>query len=299
MIQVTYSVTNNFKAKMLKISRLWSWLHISAIGNEGGLGNVSTIIVWDRHFDIDSVSKTSKIPKSLRVIPWNVFMDEFGSRDKERYDSMISERIQSIKPGHCCTLIYTSGTTGTPKGVMLSHDNLIWSIGSVLMSQKSLSFWGPQSVPRHTLISYLPLSHIAAQMLDIYGPLCIGYHGGDGTIYFARNDALKGSLIKTLTAVEPTVFLGVPRVWEKIEEKMRLIGKKGFVLWCFGKCWECFRNFQHFCEICGILGNHLVFHLLTYLLTCLLSYLLTKLDLLQFLQNVIIFGKSSSFGGNY
>lgn len=110
---------------------------------------------------------------------------------------------------------------------MLSHDNMIWTIKSILLSQKHIAFWGKDSVPCHAIISYLPLSHIAAQCLDIYGPLMIGYQGGDGIVYFARSDALKGSLIKTLSFVQPTVFLGVPRVWEKIEEKMRLIGKKG------------------------------------------------------------------------
>ncbi len=113
---------------------------------------------------------------------------------------------------------------------MLSHDNLIWTIQSIFQSQKHISFWGINNkYESHSIISYLPLSHIAAQELDIYGPLIIAYNNGNGCIYFARNDALKGkkSLVNTLKFVQPTVFLGVPRVWEKIEENMRLIGKKG------------------------------------------------------------------------
>ena len=69
---------------------------------------------------------------------------------------------------------------------------------------------------RERLVSYLPLSHIAAQAIDIYaGLVCTGRDGvQSSTLYFARPDALKGSLKDTLNAVRPTVFFGVPRVWE-------------------------------------------------------------------------------------
>jgi long-chain-fatty-acid--CoA ligase ACSBG len=63
-------------------------------------------------------------------------------------------------------------------------------------------------------ITYLPLSHIAAQMLDIHGPMSMGSH-----VYFAQPDALRGSLGATLKAVRPTFFFGVPRVWEKVTNR--------------------------------------------------------------------------------
>lgn len=72
---------------------------------------------------------------------------------------------------------------------------------------------------KEVLISYLPLSHVAAQMCDIVIPLLCR-----GMVYFAQPDALKGTLGVTLKEVHPTYFIGVPRVFEKIMEQMKEIG---------------------------------------------------------------------------
>lgn len=129
-------------------------------------------------------------------------------------DHELENRLRKIAINQCCTLIYTSGTTGPPKGVMLSHDNITFTA--------SVSSETIKSVPgKDVFVSYLPLSHVAAQMADIY--VCI-YSAT--SVYFAQPDALKGTLINTLKEVRPTRFLGVPRVWEKIYEKMMDIGRK-------------------------------------------------------------------------
>ena len=77
-------------------------------------------------------------------------------------DQKIMELMDKQKPGMCCTLIYTSGTTGYPKGVMLSHDNLIWDATAAMADNLMI---GPPEhiVPpnKHRIVSYLPLSHIA------------------------------------------------------------------------------------------------------------------------------------------
>ncbi|XP_078266035.1 long-chain-fatty-acid--CoA ligase ACSBG2-like isoform X2 [Rhinoraja longicauda] len=127
-------------------------------------------------------------------------------------DTELAELINAQKSNHCCSLIYTSGTTGTPKGAMLSHDNLTWTAHTAGVSV------GTSKDISERVVSFLPLSHIAAQMMDLWIPLTFG-----GTVYFAQPDALKTSLMETLKDVHPTVFLGVPRVWEKIEETIKEI----------------------------------------------------------------------------
>jgi len=164
----------------------------------------------------------SKLPHLRLIVQWSgevrkgvpglMSWEEFLALGDKYSDSKHQARMAEQKPGQCCTLIYTSGTTGNPKAVMLSHDNVTWTSRTVV---PTLNLKGEER-----LVSYLPLSHIAAQMVDLHGPFNIG-----GSVSFARPDALKGSLVETLVAVRPTVFLGVPRVWEKIEEKMRAIGK--------------------------------------------------------------------------
>jgi len=120
----------------------------------------------------------------------------------------LEERIKAQKPDDTCTLIYTSGTTGMPKGVMISHDNIIYVANQTL----SLMDAGPDE----HIISYLPLSHIAEQVVSLHGPYILGC-----TVWFAESIDQLG---ENLTEVHPTVFVGVPRVWEKIQAKMMTAG---------------------------------------------------------------------------
>ena len=114
------------------------------------------------------------------------------------------------------TVIYTSGTTGEPKGVSLTHENIMVNLRSMLQIvniKSSVKFNSNEQ-----FISYLPLNHIAAQMMDIYIPI-----GLSGTVWFADKNALKSSLQKTLVEVRPTIFVGVPRVWEKITDNIKSV----------------------------------------------------------------------------
>ena len=96
---------------------------------------------------------------------------------------------------------------------MLSHDN----ITIAARETSSLHDWRDTE---ERIVSYLPLSHIAGMMFDIYYPISKA-----STTCFADSNALKGTLIENLKYYKPTRFLGVPRVWEKMEEKIKLAGK--------------------------------------------------------------------------
>ena len=147
-----------------------------------------------------------------RALSW----EDFLAKGDELADSVIDESLDAIEPAGLATLIYTSGTTGPPKGVMLSHKNLAWTA--------SIARQLVDSVPDDRLMSYLPLAHIAEQMFTIHGAISTGY-----TVYFAES---LEKVPDNLKEVEPTLFFGVPRIWEKfhagISGKMALAkgGKK-------------------------------------------------------------------------
>lgn len=158
----------------------------------------------------------------VKVLGW----EEFIARSDRVKDSELDARIGLIRPGHACSLIYTSGTTGQPKAVMVTHDNLVFE-ARITMGEGAEHI-GSKPTDKERIISYLPLSHVAGQMLDVMCPIAVtALRPGVSSVFFARPYDLKlGSLGERLRVVKPTVFLGVPRVWEKIAEKMKAVGAK-------------------------------------------------------------------------
>ena len=106
------------------------------------------------------------------------------------------------------SLVYTSGTTGNPKAVELTH-NSVREVCAMMHACIPLD-------ERTRLVSYLPLSHIAAMGIDVYSAIYCG-----AQVWFADAMALKGSLKTTLLQCRPTLFFGVPRVWEKMAAAMQ------------------------------------------------------------------------------
>ena len=125
-----------------------------------------------------------------------------GASDLE--DSTIEAFAHTIHPDDVATLIYTSGTTGTPKGVILTHGN----IASNLCMSVQMTNIGLDDVA----ISFLPLSHITARHVDYL----LAYRGV--TIAYCP---LFEDLPRTLLETRPTVFVGVPRVYEKIHNQIQ------------------------------------------------------------------------------
>jgi long-chain-fatty-acid--CoA ligase ACSBG len=165
------------------------------------LPNLKCIIVYD-----------GKVPENSNdIISWQDLM-RIGKEDTN--DDAVLERQRRMAVNECAILVYTSGTTGNPKGVMLSHDNVIWTAKVASRDVLKLNYG------KETIVSYLPLSHIAGQMMDIWVPIV-----NLSTVIFADKMALKGTLLETLQEARPTVFFGVPRVWEKIMEGMKAKGR--------------------------------------------------------------------------
>lgn len=163
--------------------------------------------------------------------------DELLAMETEDVEQEYRDRRADIAANDCCSLIFTSGTTGLPKGVMLSHD-------SIMFVAKSGCNFERMEATKEVIITYLPLSHIAAQIVDIYAVLFTA-----GCTYFAERDALKGSLGRTLKDVRPTRFLGVPRVYEKMQEKMLEIGsRQNCLMRCIGS-WAKRVTLQHHMDI--------------------------------------------------
>jgi long-subunit acyl-CoA synthetase (AMP-forming) len=134
------------------------------------------------------------------VVSYAAFIEQGANVDTRALEA----RVAAQKPTDACTLIYTSGTTGNPKGVLLSHENLLWTAHA----STTLGF-----LDGDCGVSYLPLSHIAEQMLTIHVPMCLG-------IAMTFAESLE-KMPEALLATRPTYFLGVPRVWEKMQAKMQ------------------------------------------------------------------------------
>jgi long-chain-fatty-acid--CoA ligase ACSBG len=158
---------------------------------------------------------------AVPLISWKKLV-AIGNDEK---DDEMESRMAATEPGHCAGLIYTSGTTGEPKAVMISHDNIIFE--SVNVCELLVHSCGLGLDDREErILSYLPLSHVAGMMVDIVTPIVVSATlPGHVTVYFARNYDLKAGTIKDrLCLARPTLFLGVPLVWEKIADKIRAIG---------------------------------------------------------------------------
>jgi long-chain acyl-CoA synthetase len=106
---------------------------------------------------------------------------------------------RAVGPEDTISLIYTSGTTGPPKGVVYSHNNVLWTLESVQR------FW---EIEPQTLVSYLPLAHISERITSQWRGIHLGHE-----VWLCPDPA---QLLPYLLEARPTFFVGVPRVWEKL-----------------------------------------------------------------------------------
>ncbi|PSN55893.1 Long-chain-fatty-acid--CoA ligase ACSBG2 [Blattella germanica] len=165
--------------------------------------------IKDRLPELKAIVQYHGKPSAEGVLSWEELM-KIGNGES---DTQLNNVLKTIAVNECCTLVFTSGTVGNPKAAMLSHDNFTWN-GNALyeyIEAKKL---------KEVIVSYLPLSHVAAQ----------------------------GSLVKTLSEVRPTRFLAVPRVWEKIYEKMQQIGSQSGMVKRAIASWAKGHGLQHYMD---------------------------------------------------
>ena len=172
-------ITEHSKAKVLVLEGNKQLIKYK---DNKALKDLKVIVVWGEEVDA-GLKAEMEAGGRLKVLHW----DQLLKMGEESFN--LEARQLKVRPGNCSTLIYTSGTTGNPKAVMISHDNVTWTARNMVENYVSL-------LSNDRILSYLPLSHIAAQILDVHCPLMTG-----ACVYFAQPDALKGSLVNSLKEV--------------------------------------------------------------------------------------------------
>ena len=147
----------------------------------------------------------SEIPNSVSLSD----IERRGEELRSEQPELVGQLIDATGPDDIATLIYTSGTTGEPKGVMLSHSNIV---SNVVDAAEKYSFEG-----QDVALSVLPLSHIF-ERTGMYVYLMYGM-----AVYYAESIE---KVPDNLKEVRPTIFIGVPRIFEKVYEKARIAAAK-------------------------------------------------------------------------
>lgn len=132
-----------------------------------------------------------------------ISFDQLLEQGRAADDAELDKRLGALTGDTTALLIYTSGTTGTPKAVQLTHD------GMRMMGRELAALIKDFEYSNYRSLSYLPLCHVAEQLFTNFMQMETG-----GSVYFCP-DLTK--IKDFLPEVQPTVFVGVPRVWEKFE----------------------------------------------------------------------------------
>jgi len=185
--------------------------------HEVGLPDVKRIIAVDM--------------KGMRLYPRDMLMsfeevlelgDSYAAASPEQARAF-EDGIAAVQPDDTCMLVYTSGTTGPPKGAMLSHRNLLITTDKLRRQFK---------LDRHNMevLCYLPLCHVAERAFSTVMHTMTG-----GVVNYAESI---DTVAVNLREIAPTVFLGVPRIWEKLQQGivMRMQDATRLQRWAFERC---------------------------------------------------------------
>ena len=131
-------------------------------------------------------------------------VQELGKTFSKAHPSLLKDNLAIIKPDDICTIIYTSGTTGEPKGVVLTHRNILSNV------QAALDCFPIGNTD--VFLSFLPLCHIFERMAGYYTAF-----SAKCTVCYAESIE---TVAQNLVDVKPTIMTSVPRLFERIHTKI-------------------------------------------------------------------------------
>jgi len=185
-------VINHSEAKIVFVSNKIQYDKLLSVREK--IPHVETVISFERFLG----------DKLLPV--YTLFqLSEISMPITEKEKAEIESRIDEVDKDDILTIIYTSGTTGTPKGVMLTHENIVYDCQYGIKKVKSLT-------NEETLLSFLPLSHALERTVGYYVTLMNGCE-----LAFAESIE---KVPENMTEIRPTVMISVPRLFEKIYSRI-------------------------------------------------------------------------------
>lgn len=157
---------------------------------------------------VASVDKVYTFNEVENISHWRE-IPELGAKNSEKMKEAVEKMKASITPSEMVTILYTSGTTGMPKGVMLSHNNLV---SNAITTSHHISFGSEARA-----LSFLPISHVYERMINYN----FQYKGM--SIYYAENI---GTIARDSQEIHPQIFGAVPRLLESVYDKIIARGKE-------------------------------------------------------------------------
>ena len=185
-------ILNNSDTKLIFVQNKEQFLRIDDFFDR--CENLKYIVVLDNSASDLNVDYVLNFSDFLNLGTEYILKNKYNSRDN----------IKNINPDDLLTLIYTSGTTGVPKGVMLSHNNIISNLKEVIKLQKNLG--------NEIFLSFLPLSHVLERMAGHFFAL-----SSDSKIFYAESMETVG---ENMNEISPSVVICVPRFFEKMHAKI-------------------------------------------------------------------------------
>ncbi len=157
-----------------------------------------------RHLDFIIIMNEKDVEPDVHSLYSFKDVQDMGRIYKNNHPRFLKESIKNVHEDDLCTIIYTSGTTGEPKGVMLTHKNILSNVNSALesfpISQDDI------------FLSFLPLCHIFERMAGYY----TGFSSGGMICYAESIETVANNLLET----KPTILTTVPRLFERMYSKI-------------------------------------------------------------------------------